>query len=78
MKTYGGSGGIAAPFLTSTLDVSGQPHALAALSAGKSSPRTHWIGGCVCPRTGLDAIELHHEHEWSICWLARLYALRLA
>jgi hypothetical protein len=60
MKSYGGwgSGVIAPPFLTS------------ALGGGKWSvsppkcfaPReivlgTHWIGGCMMPTTGLDAME---------------------
>jgi hypothetical protein len=42
-------------FLTSELDgVSGQRHAPAELCPGKGSPGTHWIGGWVGPRVGLD------------------------
>jgi hypothetical protein len=34
------------------MEVSGQPHASAALTPG-----THWIGGLVGPRAGLDDVE---------------------
>jgi hypothetical protein len=36
--------------------MSGQLHAPAALIPGKN-PRTHWIGGWVGPRDGLDDVE---------------------
>jgi len=38
------------------MEVSGQPHALAALFLGKEFPSTHWIGGWVGPRAGLDVV----------------------
>jgi hypothetical protein len=37
--------------------MSGQLHAPAALPPGKQPPNTHWIGGWVVPRTGLDDVE---------------------
>jgi hypothetical protein len=38
--------------------MSGQLHAPAALPPGKEPPpRTHWIGGWVDPRAGLDDVE---------------------
>jgi hypothetical protein len=37
------------------MGVSGQRHALAALYPGERTPGTHWIGGWVGPRVGLDA-----------------------
>jgi hypothetical protein len=37
--------------------VSGQLHTSAALPPGKEAPRTHWIGGLVHPRVGLDYME---------------------
>jgi hypothetical protein len=40
------------------LEVSGQLHAPAALPPGKEPPGTHWIGGWLCPRTGLDEVEV--------------------
>jgi hypothetical protein len=49
MKTYGGSGGIAPPFLVSALD--------AASRLCYSTPGTHWIGGLEGPRAGLDVVE---------------------
>jgi hypothetical protein len=52
------SGGIALPFLTSALDGGER----SALSPGRfitreGTPGTHWIGGCVDPRAGLDTVE---------------------
>jgi hypothetical protein len=38
------------------MEVSGQLHAQAALCPGKRAPSTHWIGGWVGPRTGLDTV----------------------
>jgi hypothetical protein len=53
-----GSRGIAPPFLTSTLDVSewscSRPCRFTPRERG---PSTHWIGGWVGPRAGLDALE---------------------
>jgi hypothetical protein len=54
MKAYGGSGDIAPRFLASVLDgdewsVSGPGRLIA--------PGTHFIGGWVCPRVGLNAVE---------------------
>jgi hypothetical protein len=37
------------------MGVNGQHHAPAALYPRGKDPGTHWIGGCVGPRTGLDA-----------------------
>jgi len=37
--------------------VCGQLHALAALSPGKESVGTHWIGGWMGHRAGLDTVE---------------------
>jgi hypothetical protein len=53
MKTYGGSGGIAQPFLTSALDGS----EWLALRLGRFTPGALWIGGWVGPRAGLDSVE---------------------
>jgi hypothetical protein len=39
------------------LEVSGQLHAPAALALGKEPSDTHWIGGWVGPRAGLDDVE---------------------
>jgi hypothetical protein len=39
------------------MEVSGQFHTSAALPQGKEPHGIHWIGGCVGPRTGLDAVE---------------------
>jgi hypothetical protein len=44
-------------FLTSALVGGGQLHAPVALTLCKRGPDTHWIGGCVGPRTGLDDME---------------------
>jgi hypothetical protein len=37
--------------------VSGQLHVPAALPPGEKDPDTHWIGGWVDPRAGLDDLE---------------------
>jgi hypothetical protein len=37
--------------------MSGQIHAPAALPSGKEPPRSHWIGGWVDPRAGVDDME---------------------
>jgi hypothetical protein len=39
------------------MEVSGQLHAPAALPFGGRAPSTHWIGGWVGPRAGLDTGE---------------------
>jgi hypothetical protein len=39
------------------MEASGQLHAPAALPPGERAPGTHWIGGWVGPRTGLDDME---------------------
>jgi hypothetical protein len=57
MEEHGGRGGIA-PTPTSPrhqMGVSGQIHASAALYPWGKVPGTHWIGGWVGPRAGLDA-----------------------
>jgi hypothetical protein len=38
------------------MEINGQLHAPAALPPLKA-PGTHWIGGCVGPRAGFDAVE---------------------
>jgi len=38
------------------MEVSGQLHAPAALPPKERAPGTHWIGGWVGPRAGLDAV----------------------
>jgi hypothetical protein len=38
------------------MDVSGQLHPPAALTSGKEPPGTHWIGGWVSSRAGLDMV----------------------
>jgi len=38
------------------MEVSGQLHAPAALLPGKEPPGTHWIGGWLGLRAGLDAV----------------------
>jgi hypothetical protein len=52
------SGGIAPPFLTSALD-GGEWSASrpGSFTTGERSPDTHWIGGWVDPRDGLDAVK---------------------
>jgi hypothetical protein len=56
MKAYGGVDVQILIFLTRLqLEVSGQPHAPAALPQGKS-PHTHWIGW-MDPRDGMDNVE---------------------
>jgi hypothetical protein len=60
MKTYRGVEVrcIAPPFLTSALDA-GEWSAWSPdrFIPGESASFTHWIGGCVGPRAGLDAVE---------------------
>jgi hypothetical protein len=46
------NGATASPFLTSALDgISGQLHPLG------RTPGTHWVGGLLGPKAGLDAVE---------------------
>jgi hypothetical protein len=47
---------IAAPFLTSVLDVGGQLHPPARLSRGETVPHTHWIGSWLDPKACLDVL----------------------
>jgi hypothetical protein len=58
MEAYGGSGGISPPFLTSTL-YGGEWSAsrLCRFTPREIDPGTHWVGGWVGPRVGLDAAE---------------------
>jgi hypothetical protein len=39
------------------MEVSGQLHAPGALPPGERAPGSHWIGGWIGPRAGLDAVE---------------------
>jgi hypothetical protein len=39
------------------MEKSGQFHSPVALAPGERVPGTHWIGGWVGPRAGLDAVE---------------------
>jgi hypothetical protein len=53
-----GSGGIAPPFLTSELDGGEWPASCPSrFTPGERVPGTHWTGGWVSPRAGLDAVE---------------------
>jgi hypothetical protein len=55
MKVYGGVDVYIHIFLTSALvGVSGQLHAP---TLGERAPSTHWIGGWMGPRAGLDDVE---------------------
>jgi len=58
MNTYWGSGGIAPRILWPRrhIEVGGQFHAQAALSPGKEPPGTHWIGGWVGCRAGVETV----------------------
>jgi hypothetical protein len=48
MMTYGGSVGIASPFLTSRLG---------RFTPGETAPSTHWIGSWVGPKADLKVVE---------------------
>jgi hypothetical protein len=53
-----GSGGIAPPFLTSTLVGSEWSASCpSACTPGETAPVTHWIGGWLGPRASLDTVE---------------------
>jgi hypothetical protein len=58
MKTYGGVDVLVHIFLTSAL-VGGDCSAsrLSSFNTEERGPGTHWIGGWVGPRTGLDDVE---------------------
>jgi len=45
------------------MEVSGQLHALAALLLGVRIPDTHWIGGWVGSRAGLDAVVRKNQED---------------
>jgi hypothetical protein len=58
MKIYGGSGGIAPPFLTSALDGGERSASLPDhFTPGEVAPGAHWTGDWVCHRAGLDTVE---------------------
>jgi hypothetical protein len=40
------------------MEVSGQLDAPATLSFGERAPDTHWVGGWVGPRIGLDVLKI--------------------
>jgi hypothetical protein len=58
MKICWGSGGIAPSFLTSVLDGSewlvSRPYLF---NSEEGAPDIRWIGSCMGPRAGLDAVE---------------------
>jgi hypothetical protein len=56
MKAYGGVDVWTHVFLTSAL-VAGEWSRLGRFTLGERAPGTHWIGGWVGPRAGLDDIE---------------------
>jgi hypothetical protein len=58
MKTYGGSGGIAPPFLTLALDGGEWSASCPSLTAGETAPGTHCKGGWVGPRASLHIMSL--------------------
>jgi hypothetical protein len=54
------------------MEMSGRLHAPAAFSLGKELLCTHWIGGWVSPRAGLDAVKkrkpfLYRESKPRLC-----------
>jgi hypothetical protein len=54
-----GCGGIAAPFLSSTLDRGEWSVSCPGrFPPGERAPGTHWIGGWMGPRAGVDALNL--------------------
>jgi hypothetical protein len=58
MKTYGGSGGIVPPFLTSALDGSERSASRTGrFTSGERALATHWIRDWVGPGTRLDNVE---------------------
>jgi hypothetical protein len=48
------------------MEVNGQFHVPAALSPGEIASGTHWIGGWVDPRSGLDSVEKRDENLASV------------
>jgi hypothetical protein len=74
-KTYGGSGGIALPFLTSALD-KGEWSASrsGSFTVGERAPGAHWIGGWVGPRAGLDAADA--DRAGILNWVVQPVACR--
>ena len=58
MKTYGGVNKYIHIFLTSALDAGKWSASLpCCFTSGDRAPGTHWIGGWVDPRAGLDNVE---------------------
>jgi hypothetical protein len=62
-----GVGGVVPPFLTFALDGGEWSASLpCCFTPGERAPSTHWIGGWVGPRAGLDAVEkrkIMHDTE---------------
>jgi hypothetical protein len=56
VKVYWGSGFVAPRILELGINGGGQLHATAALLPRERAPVTHWIGGRMGPRAGLDAV----------------------
>jgi hypothetical protein len=58
VKAYGGGGSVDPQFLTSALDgVEWSVSRPGRFTPGESAPGTHWIGGWVDTRAGLDDVE---------------------
>jgi hypothetical protein len=58
MKTYRGNGGIVPPFLSSALDEGEWSDSRPGrFTSGEGAPCTHWRGGLVSLRAGLDDVE---------------------
>jgi hypothetical protein len=58
-RDISGSGGIDPPFVTSTLDGGELPASRFGTFSprGEKAPNTYWLGGCVGPRSGVDAVD---------------------
>jgi hypothetical protein len=73
MKTWG-SGGVAPPFLTSALYVGEWSCTRPSrFTPGERAPGTHWIGGWVGPRAGMDALTLVGNRTPAVRPVARRY-----
>jgi hypothetical protein len=65
MKTYGGIGGIASPFLTSVINrCERSASRLCRFSPGKTASVTHFAGDWLGPREGLNIMERRKNPCW--------------